>query len=262
MCKDCRKAQKRKYQKQYDVDHKEEKRESDKKYRENPENKKKIAARQHDWWIENKEELSQNKKDHRKEHLEEIREKERASYQRNRDKRLEYAKDYRDNPANKERITKIKVEWAKKRRKNDPAYKMRRVISTAVNSYLRTKGLSKNGISSCEHLPYEPQQLIEHIEALFSHPDNLTPDGQIWMTWENRGAFNHKTWDPNDLFTWFWQLDHIIPHSEFNYTEPQGVEYELCWALTNLRPLSAKQNIEDGSTRVRHNRDHNLKCFI
>jgi hypothetical protein len=26
-----------------------------------------------------------------------------------------------------------------------------------------------------------------------------------------------------------------------------------CWALCNLRPLSAKQNLVDGVTRVRHN---------
>jgi len=29
--------------------------------------------------------------------------------------------------------------------------------------------------------------------------------------------------------------------------------FKECWALTNLRPYSAKQNIIDGSTRIRHN---------
>jgi hypothetical protein len=28
--------------------------------------------------------------------------------------------------------------------------------------------------------------------------------------------------------------------------------FKKCWALNNLRPLSAKQNILDGTTKIRH----------
>jgi len=28
--------------------------------------------------------------------------------------------------------------------------------------------------------------------------------------------------------------------------------FQKCWALNNLRPLSAKQNILDGTQRIRH----------
>ena len=72
------------------------------------------------------------------------------------------------------------------------------------------------------------------------------------MNWNNHGTYNPKTWDDNDQSTWKWQLDHIIPHSTFKYTSFNDSEFKKCWALENLRPYSAKQNIIDGATRIRH----------
>ena len=34
--------------------------------------------------------------------------------------------------------------------------------------------------------------------------------------------------------------------------EQKDDNFKKCWALENLRPLSSKQNLLDGSTRVRH----------
>ena len=72
------------------------------------------------------------------------------------------------------------------------------------------------------------------------------------MNWDNQGIYNPKTWDDNDTTTWKWQIDHIIPESDFNYITPNDPEFKECWALKNLRPLSAKQNILDGVSRIRH----------
>jgi hypothetical protein len=47
-------------------------------------------------------------------------------------------------------------------------------------------------------------------------------------------------------------FDHIIPHSTFHYETMDCQEFKDCWALSNLRPLSAKQNLLDGISRVRH----------
>lgn len=50
-----------------------------------------------------------------------------------------------------------------------------------------------------------------------------------------------------------WQLDHIIPHSEFKYISVENEVFKKCWALENLRPYSAKQNLLDGVNKTRHN---------
>lgn len=67
------------------------------------------------------------------------------------------------------------------------------------------------------------------------------------MNWNNRGKYNYKKWNDNDLSTWTWQLDHIIPHANFHYTSMTDVDFKKCWALDNLRPVSAKENILKGA---------------
>jgi hypothetical protein len=101
-------------------------------------------------------------------------------------------------------------------------------------------------------MPSTFQEMKYHIEDLFSAPYNLTRDGKVWMTWENWGKYDPKTWDDNDPSTWTWQLDHIIPQSDLPYTSMQDENFKKCWSLENLRPLSAKQNFLDGVRRTRH----------
>lgn len=69
------------------------------------------------------------------------------------------------------------------------------------------------------------------------------------MNWANYGQYNASTWDDSDPSTWTWQIDHIIPRSKFTYESMKDSEFEKCWALNNLRPYSAKQNIIDGNRR-------------
>ena len=72
------------------------------------------------------------------------------------------------------------------------------------------------------------------------------------MTWDNWGKYDPETWDDNNPSTFTWELDHIQPHSTFRYKSMKSKAFRECWALSNLRPLSAKQNNADGVTRVRH----------
>ena len=37
-----------------------------------------------------------------------------------------------------------------------------------------------------------------------------------------------------------------------SYSSMEDLEFQKCWALENLRPLSAKQNQLDGVTKIRH----------
>lgn len=71
------------------------------------------------------------------------------------------------------------------------------------------------------------------------------------MTWNNYGV--HKNfWNDNDSTTWTWNIDHIIPQADLLYTSMEDENFQKCWALNNLRPLSAKINSIDGATRKRH----------
>jgi len=63
------------------------------------------------------------------------------------------------------------------------------------------------------------------------------------------GKYNSKAWNNNDPTTWVWNIDHIVPHSIFKYISMDSIEFQKCWALSNLRPYSAKQNILDGNRR-------------
>jgi len=72
------------------------------------------------------------------------------------------------------------------------------------------------------------------------------------MNWNNWGVYKSKNWNDNDSSTWTWQIDHIIPQSNLPYTSMEDENFKKSWDLNNLRPYSAKQNILDGISRVRH----------
>lgn len=139
---------------------------------------------------------------------------------------------------NKETTNKRKRE----RRKEDPVFRFKSVFRRRMSHALSYRKLSKNNRSTLDMVEYSLQQLMNHIETKF----------EFWMHWKNQGTYNPKTWNDNDPSTWKWQLDHIIPESEFTYTSIEDQEFKECWALKNLRPYSAKQNIIDGAQRIRH----------
>src|ERR1700686_834551 len=210
------KDQTRQYMKEYNqvyyAENKEQLLNYQKEYSEiNPE---KIKERQHKYYEKNKEIVCDNVKLYRKENKEKVK-KQRANYYQN----------------NKEMIIKNVYERKKKKLKLDPEFKFRESFSQLFRSYLKRKRINKT--NSCfKLLGYTIIQLRNHIELLF----------KPWMTWSNQGAYNPNTWDDNDPTTWKWQLDHIIPHSTFHYTSTDDEDFKKCWALSNLRPYSAKQN--------------------
>jgi hypothetical protein len=130
----------------------------------------------------------------------------------------------------------------KRKRKEDPSYKLYKNISWAIWFNLKKNKSGKNNKSCLDFLPYTMKELRDHISSLF----------EPWMNWENQGVYKAKTWDDNDPLTWTWQLDHIIPQSLFPYNSMEDDNFKLCWALDNLRPLSAKQNNLEGTNRIRH----------
>ena len=105
----------------------------------------------------------------------------------------------------------------KNKRCADPSYKLRTNVSRAIRY-----GLSgdKGGSNTFEHLPYTPKQLREHLEAQFDEH----------MTWENYGDY--------------WHVDHIYPQSLLPYDSYDDPNFQKCWALENLQPLEAIENLK------------------
>lgn len=109
-------------------------------------------------------------------------------------------------------------DWLRKRRENDPAFRMERSFSREVS-----RGINK-GYRSWEKLvDYDLDDLCKHLELQFR-------DG---MTWENYGTF--------------WHIDHIMPRSSFRFTCASDEGFQACWALSNLRPLKAADNLSKGN---------------
>jgi hypothetical protein len=144
---------------------------------------------------------------------------------------------YRKN--NAKAISKKRNANKKRRRKNDITYRIRENVSSVIR--LMFKGINKKK-SYLKHIDWTPELLKKHLELQF----------EPWMNWANYGVFTKAQWDDNNQSTWKWHIDHIIPQSDLPYTSMEDENFKKCWALENLRPYSAKQNVIDGANRERH----------
>ena len=115
-----------------------------------------------------------------------------------------------------------KAEYKRLRRKTDPAFKLRCLISTNVYDGLHKNHCKKNN-STWQALPYTPEDLRCHLESQF------TKD----MNWDNHGTY--------------WHIDHIIPQAALPYDSMEHPNFLKCWSLDNLQPLPAKDNVTKGS---------------
>jgi hypothetical protein len=156
-----------------------------------------------------------------------------------------YGAMYRQNPENKKKNSKRVNEWSKKKRKNEPGFAIRQNVSRAINATLQLTSNTKNGQSFLQFVPWTLGELKQYLEQQF----------EPWMTWENRGNYVKSRWNDHDPSTWTWNIDHIIPQSDLLYTSMTDDNFKKCWALENLRPYSAKQNIIDGTTKIRHKKE-------
>ena len=215
---------------------------NDEKYRQNTLKKNK------DNRDKNKEVVNAKKRENRKNNPEYFRAMDKKSKDKNKAKvKVRKSNYYQKNKAT---LNEYKKDWTKTRRKQDPIFALQKSASAMVSKRLSQCGGSKNGQSASDYFPWTDEQLWDRLEALFLFPENLGPDGKPWMTRFNRGKHDLKTYDPHDISTWTWQLDHINPHSVFNYTTMDCQEFRDCHDLTNLRPLSAQHNNSDKHYRT------------
>ena len=118
--------------------------------------------------------------------------------------------------ANKEKINAKCAAWSAEKRKSDPMFRVRLNIGRAIRHRLFI------GVKSGRHvfdlLGYSPDDLRAHLERQFVKG----------MTWENYGE---------------WHIDHVVPCVSFDIKAIGDSEFMACWALGNLRPLWATENL-------------------
>tara|TARA_R100001443_G_scaffold668_2_gene2655 strand:+ start:568 stop:858 length:291 start_codon:yes stop_codon:yes gene_type:complete len=87
---------------------------------------------------------------------------------------------------------------------------------------LKKGGIVKSG-RTFDLLGYSPEELFTHFESYFTEE-------------------NGYTWDNIDE----WHIDHIRPVASFNYDSTDHPDFKKCWALNNLQPLWAFDNMSKG----------------
>lgn len=86
--------------------------------------------------------------------------------------------------------------------------------------HARITGKTKGGRRTFALLGYAVEQLVAHLESRFAPG----------MSWENYGRNG-------------WHIDHIRPLSSFTYSTPDCPDFKEAWALSNLQPLWAIDNL-------------------
>jgi len=130
---------------------------------------------------------------------------------------ITYKKYHREYNKNKiEKIREYHRDRMREQRKN-PRFRLDRNMSIAIWESLKGR---KNRKSWQKLSGYTLKDLIKHLENQFDDK----------MSWENYGSY--------------WWIDHIRPRSLFNYIYPEDKEFKECWALGNLQPLEAIENIK------------------
>lgn len=123
---------------------------------------------------------------------------------------------YREN--NKERIREKHNQYCRTYYAK-PERRLSHSVTVLMNRMLRR---GKEGKSWKTYVDYTLDQLVAHLESQF----------QEGMSWDNYGS---------------WHVDHIIPRVLLPCVDASEENFKTCWALPNLRPLWAKDNLSKGS---------------
>lgn len=110
-------------------------------------------------------------------------------------------------------------------------------LATAIKSSLNRRNQAFSTYSNTviwSKLDYTKQEFIDHIEKHF----------EPWMSWDNHGR--SPTLDNPK-----WQLDHVIPKSDFEYLSMDDEAFKKCWSLENLMPIGAFMNVIKSNKELR-----------
>lgn len=243
------KEKQREYNKKYREENKEKFKEYSKRYREKHAEKLKEVWRLNSnrYYHENLEECRRKNRERGKVNYVKNKQKiikQTAEWQKaNQDKMREYRQKWI--AANKEKNAQSKKDWIKNnkekykesrkkeadKRRSDPHLKIKHVASALMRVSLKKQGTSKT-TKTATLLGCSAQEYRLYLESLF----------EPWMTWENHGSHS-----PDGVKRW--NIDHIIPLSHFDLTDPEN--QKIAFHYTNTRPLEAFKNISEGNKRPR-----------
>jgi hypothetical protein len=201
---------------QYYQDHKEERKQYNKQY-----------------YQDHREERKQYKQDHKekikqydKQYYQDRREEKKQYYQDHREERKQYKQDHKEKikqydkqyyQDHREEKKQYRRQYENKKYKTDTTFRLRYIISRAISKSIKN---NKNGYHWEDLVGYTLDDLKQHLEKQFK-------DG---MSWDNHGYDG-------------WHIDHVIPQSWFKFKSYDDPEFKQCWALCNLQPLWAEENI-------------------
>jgi len=176
-------------------------------------NKKKVS----EWYRQNLEYCKEHYKEYYEINKTKILERSKKYHQQN----LKYCKERNRKyyKINKTKIQKQKCEYnriyQREKRQKNPQFRLNNNMAVAI-----WRALKDNKADRCwENLvEYTINDLEQHLESLFVKG----------MSWDNYGK---------------WHIDHKIPISAFNFDKPEHLDFKKCWALNNLQPLWARDNI-------------------
>lgn len=117
-------------------------------------------------------------------------------------------------------VIALRKERRKRRRAaemRDPGYRLENATRARIWASLKANRTGRGGLSG---LPYSLSDLRRHLEERFAPG----------MTWENYGK---------------WHVDHVRPCASFDMSD--AGDFEECWALENLQPLWASENLKKGA---------------
>ena len=176
------------------------------------------------WYKNNKERklaLSRIWRDNNREHYLELGRVYAASHKEERKKyKKKYYQEYKEQQqlSSREYRRKNKEVINKKARQKyatDVKLRLSKSISNSIYRAIKTNKAERHW----ERLvPYDLQQLKEHLESQFDKT----------MNWDNYGSY--------------WEIDHIIPINTFNFSSSEDHDFQICWSLANLRPLEKCEN--------------------
>jgi len=196
-------------------------------------NKEKIALRKKEYALKNKEHIAKKLKEYALKNKEHIAKQQKEYVFKNKETKIQYDKLYYSLNKSK-KLNQNKV-WRKNKKQTDSNFRFKCNISKQFWMVL-SNGKGKNGKKTTEIL----NCLGYTLNDLKLHLKNKFLEG---MSWDNYGK---------------WHLDHIKPVCSFNFSSIQDEDFKLCWALENLQPLWAVDNLKKVSSDKKQSLKNNI----
>ena len=173
--------------------------------------------------LKNKKHIKKYHKEYNLKNVEQIKRTTKEYYLKNIEHIKKWRKEYRKeyDLKNVESQRKYDRDHNRKRRRNDPIFKLQGNMRSAMTRFIKGKSKSK---STMEIVGCSVEGLFKHFESCSSW--------EPWMTRENYGKNG-------------WDVDHIKAISNWNANCP--LQFALCWDKSNLQPMEHIANIKKGA---------------